>query len=272
MKIRITLFILIFIALGWFGFKELQARQLDRVYTAIAQDCQPKGATSQSELISALRACVHANSVHNMDAEFYANWRDPLKMATEMRRYQIGERKDKPHFECSTRSTILRAVLEKNGIKARDAILAKYEKGFPDHVVVEAYNRQTSNWEMHDPTYDVYFAESPDGLPLISKDLLMAPKDSGIVPCRNPNDCGWDKPYGDVSEQYLKDYWVLLRLRDDGSHKWQTFYRPDHFPIAVAAPDSEQGAYCDWKPKYCELKPQPIHPPIEDTPKQPEAK
>lgn len=257
MKKRIALFTLLVIGILVLGFHQMKAQRLQETYLAIAKDCVPEKPASQGALINTLRACVHANSVHNMDEEFYRDWRDPQKMADNLRAYQSGKTKDKPHFECSTRSTVLKALYEIYKIPAYDVIFAKYEKEYPEHVVIEAFNSDTKAWELHDPTYDIYFANKKEsGKPLTAMDLLSDTSGSDIVPCTTPDNCGWDVAYGQPGEDYLKAYWGLYRVKNMAADKWQPYYRPDRFDISkpLEAYGSIQ-TFCTAKPKYCAMPP-----------------
>jgi hypothetical protein len=249
-KIALTLVVGVFIlAYGVLAALDyLDQRKLSRIHNEMAQLCLQKYAQPGETIADAFRSCVHENTTHNIDDEFYAHWKDEAGMAQSALDYLRGTLKEKPHFECSTRTGLMLGLLEAKGIKAQDLIVARFEENYNDHVVVGVWNPEKKSWDVHDPSYDIFLADRVTKIPATAHELLLRPL-SDFVPCTEKDKCSWDiKTTQQIPVTELFGLWGVMAYKDL-SGEWDLLYNQKKFdPYQVLGSQS----YCEKRRKYCE--------------------
>ncbi len=229
----------------------LDEREGVRLHAEIAQLCLQKYTASDETVPDRLRHCVHENTLHEIDDEFYSHWKDKNKMAAAMLAYLKGETSKRPHFECSTRTGLMLTLLETQGIKAQDLIVARFDKEYTDHVVVGVWDDKKQSWLVHDPSYDVFLADKVTKEPVSAHELLLRPL-ATFVPCEAKNKCGWDIISDDKTPvTHLFGLWGIMAYKDF-SGDWDLLYNEKKFdPYQVLGEQS----YCEKRRKYCNEPP-----------------
>lgn len=229
----------------------VESRQLAHIHAEMAQLCLEKYGKADETVADAFRSCVHENTMHNIDDEFYAHWKDEAHMAQAALEYLQGKRKEKPHFECSTRTGLMLGLLEAQGIAAQDLIVARFNKDYNDHVVVGVWAPEKKSWIVHDPSYDIFLADRATKKPATAHDLLLRPL-IDFVPCVDKDKCSWDfKTNQQIPVTELFGLWGIMAYKDL-SGDWDLLYNKKKFdPYQVLGDQS----YCQKRRKYCDEAP-----------------
>ncbi len=224
-------------------------RQLRDLYGELASLCLKRDYPAGATVPDRLRACAHGATDHRIDDEFYARWKDPLLMAQSVHDVLTDKRQAQPSFECSTRTGLLIGMLRAQGYTARDVVIISTKATFPDHVVAEVWNEDGQEWEVQDPTYDVYFRSVRDAAERPSAHEIVAGRTRDVFPCRDGGLCGWKQ----VSDEnlyfdHIRSYWNAAAHKDE-TGDWQLAYDPDRFnpyePVSGIT-------YCNQREKHCE--------------------
>lgn len=210
---------------------------------------------NHSMVLDMMRHCVHKNSLHRIDEEFYAlGEQGEHAYAENVIQYAEGKLKKLPHLECSMRSITLTSVYRELGYKARNIIVARHAPKFPDHVVTEVYNPQTADWEMQDASYDIHMKDKKSAKRLNASDAVKLPYED-YNPCNIDGYCGWDIVSFDKtsSADRLKLFWGMAFLGSyDDVKRGPLIYNPDKFAIEVSYTIGEKDiSYCDKRPRHC---------------------
>lgn len=216
---------------------------------------------NHSLVLDTLRDCVHQNSKHSMDDEFYAIARKAGKgvlanrsYAEEVIKYAKGKRDTRPHLECSKRARTLTSLYNALGYKARHIRVSAYAANFPDHVLSEVYNPQTQDWEFQDPSFNVHIKNIKSQKRLSLKELIQT-DNSELVPCQFKNNCGW-KQYTHDGYFHTNGILNLTGIAFLGSYddirRGPLIYNPEKFPIEnPISYDDKDYTYCDLRPRHC---------------------
>jgi hypothetical protein len=211
------------------------------------------GAESKTDFharADAVRIFVNDNSMHKMDKEFYAIWRDRTKVAGAVLDYSQGRAHQPAHLECSTRQDILHAMLESLGYRTRTVVLYKAAPDLPSHTFLEILNPQTQRWEVEDPAYDIYWRHRKSGARASIVDVMRNPKE--FEPCGRKS-CGWaQKSREGLKAKVLRPYFGIVTLIDRVRHVRVSLYAAGINPKAVY--NDKKGApapFCALKPKEC---------------------
>ncbi len=245
----------LFALLCWVGVPflrdTLEQARLKTLYKEISALCLQREADDGRTVPGRLRQCVRDATEHNIDAEFYANWKNPVRMTRGVLEYLRGTRPAKMHFECSTRSGLLIGLLRAQGYQARDVILIKPAPNFPDHVTVEVWDAQRQAWEVQDPTYNIYYRHKGTRAHLSAEEILAADVNE-VIPCRDEDNCGWSRTTKEnLPIKTLRDYWDTM-ARKDADGTWQIYYDADGFDPYHTV---DQLTYCEKREKFCKNPP-----------------
>lgn len=238
----------ILIAMAAYGaLRYAEDRATARLYAEIARLCLQAYDGEGETIPDRLRRCVHAHTAYGIDDEFYARWKDRNAMAGAMFAHLSGKAQKKPSFECATRAGLMIALLESQGIKAQDLIVARFDSGYTDHVVVGVRTADGASWTVHDPSYDVFMADAASKIPATAHELLLRPL-TEFVPCTGKNKCGWDIVSGDkMPVTHLIGLWGIMAYKDF-SGDWDLLYNKEKFnPYQVLGGQS----YCEKRRKHC---------------------
>jgi hypothetical protein len=196
----------------------------------------------------AVRAFINDHSSHNIDAEFYADWPHPYLMAEKVIAHARGARAAPPHMECSTRTTLMSAILRQMGFATRRIDI--YDAGtLRSHTFLEVMNPDTGAWETQDPDYDIYWrrAGSPERVSIseAAGDL------DNIVPCGRTS-CRWSISSREGTRaEALRDYLDFIVVRERASSRRYTVHTARADPAKVYEHRSRTGTFCDVLAKNC---------------------
>lgn len=179
--------------------KAMVTEEMVTQYQAFANLCLRNiDRTNHSLVLDMLRNCVHQNSEHNVDKEFFSiasnaesNIEANKNYAQEVIKYAKQERDTKPHLECSKRARTLVSLYRALGYDARHIRVTVYKENFPDHVMTEVYNTSTENWEVQDASFNVHIKSVKTDKRLNMAEIIKLDTQE-IVPCPLKGQCGWN--------------------------------------------------------------------------------
>ena len=135
--------------------------------------------------VDAAREFINANSQHNMNDEFYAEWHHVDVLKQGVLAHAKGQTAKLQPLECSTRSRLLADMLRVLGYRVRTIHL--YSEGLVEsHTFIDVLNPASGRWETQDADYNTYW-QSKSGERVSIVDVAANPK--AYVPC-GPDTCG----------------------------------------------------------------------------------
>ncbi len=166
--------------------KERIDKQIAIIEPIIEQQLDDK---SFHTLTDTVRSFVHKNSIHAIDDEFYAHWKDAPLMMEKLVTYAQNKTGAPPHLECSTRTKLAETILQSMGYDTRSIDVFKQGNKFLSHSFYEVLNPETGRWEVHDPDFDLFWRHIKTGKRASITDLI---KDefSNFEPCWKTDQCG----------------------------------------------------------------------------------
>ena len=233
----------------------------NKAFAALAPDfislcLEDTNRSDHSFILGRLRQCVYDNSIHNVDEEFYAHWRAPT--SDKLRRimnFAKGDAMEPPHMECSTRTEVLEELYLFMGYDTKKYIVAKPANEFPDHVLVEVLNPDTTKKELHDPTFNVSYNHLGTGKRLSAIDVLQTPIFE-IVACSNSGECSRQQMMNDIEPLFMKMqhyYGLFYHKPDTGNKDGILSINKSRFdPEQKFEVDGEMMTYCEKKAKNCQ--------------------
>lgn len=154
---------------------------------AIPDDAEP------STKFDMVRRFIHGHSRHAADAAFQRVHGNGNLIAEGLIAHALGQNSEPVHLECSTRSNLMLAVLQRLGYQARIVYVfdtdANSSGKLQSHTFVDVFNPATQNWESQDSDYNIFWRSAPVG-DRVSV-FEMAEELSKIEPC-DETKCGWD--------------------------------------------------------------------------------
>ena len=198
-----------------------------------------------------IHAFVRDNSQYKMDEEFYAIWQDRMKVADAFLAGLEGKRADKPHMECSTRSNLLAALVEKEGYRTRNVVLYNPEDKLNNHRIIEILNPETQKWEAYDVTYDVYYRNKDTKERASTAEVGANPEK--YETCKPSGKCGWNLVTDDGHKaDKLKKYLNIITVNDKETGLRLTLHADDLAEDRVyTTGDNKTGTFCDLFAKNC---------------------
>lgn len=199
-----------------------------------------------------IRNFVHKHSVHKIDGEFFSYWRNQNLILDKFYDHAAGKKKGKLHLECSTRTFIQEGLLRHLGYRTRSVDVYQFKENFPSHSFLEVFNPDSSQWEVHDPDYNVFWKNKETGNVASIEDLIR----DGIVkysPCVSKGVCGealGTKKYKDIMR--LDTYFKLAVIIDRDKNYRPLLVNKQGFDLQQAMPTSKGTLpYCEYMPKNC---------------------
>ena len=169
----------------------------------IVGDIQSEPFDNPSDLFDAVRNYIHHNSRHKEGSYYHQN-RAFITDSVMKDLYQIahGLKDSLPDLSCSPRAWAMRRVLKAMDIETRIVMLYQVRdaKVF-SHTVMEAYNKDDENWELHDPDVNLFFVDTLNHTRITylgMKDMNVA----NYLPC-NGDSCSWDLTYYDFRDKSM---------------------------------------------------------------------
>ena len=195
------------------------------------------------------RMFVNDHSVHNIDAEFYALWRAPDRVAAALLDHAQGRRPDKPHLECSTRTTVLGGLLQELGFATRRVVIFNTDQQLESHTFLEVLNPQTGHWEIQDPDYDIYWQEKASRRRAGIAAVIADPQ--AHEPCGRER-CGWDHPSSEgQTPNFIRPFLKVASIIDKARGHRFTIYHPDFDPRQRFTYADHEGTFCQLLAKNC---------------------
>ena len=249
-SLRIFSFIAIAASLTWLAVNEgLQTYRSARVAEAAKNTLELVNLTSgmaPSAVADAVRQFINANSVHKIDAEFYAHWGDNERIFRRLAAHYRGE-DTPPHLECSSRAGLVAIMLRQLGFLARSIVVYDPGENFPSHTFLEFFNGKTGRWEAQDPDYNVYWIKHSTGQRIGIHEIIASDLNK-IVPCIGDT-CKWNiESVEGLHIKKIKTYLGLSSIRD---------YANGNRPLLVnqkRIPKNRLEAFCKKVKKDCRQK------------------
>jgi hypothetical protein len=224
--------------------KQEYINNLDRIKDVILKNVPTETTT---DIIRAVIAFVHDNSLHLVDDEHSAYAYDgPLVTKKLLLAYQ-GDANEKPHLSCGPRSCAMRDLLTRFRITARTIqLFSTAHKDVKGHRLLEVFNPEKQIWEVWDPDYRVTYVDaltkkSLDIMAILFGDLeKIMPKDGHIE--------GWKETR---TEKLIKDNYfgaVLFEVPPQQIQYSVIIINQEKFDINKAFSDGS--TFKDWTRKY----------------------
>ena len=195
--------------------------------------------------IDTLMAFVHNNSVHQIDDEFWDDFRNKPRTLDKLIAHAKGESKVLPHMECSTRSKLLLPLVRKAGYEAHMVDLFKYKPEYNSHVMVEVKNPDTGLWEAYDPTYKIHWKHEDTNARVSVRDLVFTPG-FPFSPCLDEIRCGYGR--ADARAKVPEDvegFFGLAVIMDDEGQGSIQLNNSERFDLN-RKPEGGDKLFCDW--------------------------
>lgn len=247
-----VLLAVIVVILGVRKFPDVKADVLEQMRRAEIYDLSgvDKARTFHAK-IDTLMAFVHNNSVHNIDDEFWDDFRNKPRTLDKLLAHAKGESKERPHMECSTRSKLLLPLIRKAGFEAHMVDLFMYKPQYDSHVVVEVKNPDTGLWEVYDPTYKIHWKNQNTNARASMRDLVFTPN-FPFTPCLDEIRCGYGRTdHAFPVPEKVEGFFGLAVLMDDEGQGSVQLNNPERFDLNQK-PEGGDKVFCDWaKKRWC---------------------
>lgn len=231
-------------------FKEYQKQKKlqDTTEALIAHAAIPEDA-SFHETIDAVRIFVNNNSVHHINEEFYAIWRNGVLVSQTMLDYIEGRRETPVPLECSTRTGMMDRMLTLMGYRTRVINIFDAADDYPGHVFLEVLNPDTKTWEAQDPDYDIYWQHKENRTRV---SIVEAIQDFGSYqPCGRQS-CGWNhRSHENLKIARVQGYFDYISVIDRTANERYTIYAPQTDLSAFYKKDNMPGPFCFHHAKFC---------------------
>ena len=144
------------------------------------------------------RDFIHRNTDITQQGDYAADFSDAVQMIFD---YSQGE-SDAPQLYCDGMSTAMLTVFREVGIESRLIFLYSAASGwFSQHTFLEVFNPDTQQWEVHDPTFNLYFVDTVTGERASIERLVFGDLET-LAGCATDGTCSREA-LTDSVEQYL---------------------------------------------------------------------
>lgn len=212
------------------------------------------------QIVDTVREFVNSNSIHmtsDDDPEFFNIWGNNPAIAAKMASSAKGENDAPVHLECSSRSAIMRMILEALDIRVRTIALYAHRKDYHSHVFIEVQDKETKDWHIQDPGYDLFWQDSDTKKRMSVIDIVDQGTDN-ITPCHTPRDCrwGWHNKGAQGAPRVLKAFFGLAVIKDKVENTRDLYYNNDTFPLNEPQEVIGKGivTFCEFEDKNCRGK------------------
>lgn len=136
--------------------------------------------TEQSR-INFIRNWVNTNSVHLIDQEHDSYAFNVAEVLNRLNNYALGKGA-RPHLSCGPRAYAMKAILDFIGIRSRiiDLFglteLSDESLKVSPHTLIEVLDADTKKWVLHDPDFNVVYADSISRVYLSADEMLHLDK------------------------------------------------------------------------------------------------
>ena len=144
---------------------------------------------SETARLDFIRQWVNQNSIHLIDKQHnkYA-FNTPLVLAMLWKTHQTNQ--NPAHLSCGPRTLAMQAILNELGIQNRMVYI--FTDNYPQvrsHTFLEVFNRETRQWEVQDPDFNLYYVNLQTQRRVATADLLWGDLET-LVPASQAG-MGW---------------------------------------------------------------------------------
>ncbi len=245
--------IAVILGTAWFAIDAIDERQKAKLADAYVQEIISRlGLVTTQDFhqrLDTVRTFINDNSVHKIDAEFWANHGNPASFAAGVLAHAKGDAHKPIHMECSTRTNLMRRIFEALGYQTRVVAIFNSRTNLHSHTFLEVMNPETKRWETQDADYDIYWRDESSGLRISLAD--EAESIDGIEPCGR-NDCGWGHAsWEGIRVEKLKPYLEIISLTDKGRDLRYALYTSRADLDRTYRKERKRGSFCEVEAKRC---------------------
>ncbi|MCA9894062.1 MAG: hypothetical protein KC615_13830 [Anaerolineae bacterium] len=194
-------------------------------WSDMARHLHEQGYASIGELLHYTRNFVHDNTNIGEDnaasahERFAADYSDAAQMMID---YAEGNIDAGPGLWCDGMTTAMHTVLAELGIESRLIFFYGQVPGYiSQHTMIEVFNADTQLWELHDPTFNLYFVDGAGGIASVER-VVFGNLDS-VTACDASDDCTKD------NLAIVQDYFDAFRY----GYSNEFWVNPDRFDVSV---------------------------------------
>ena len=170
---------------------QLKAHLRQNVLINIRKFIESQCFHSEAERIDFIRDWVYRNSIHKIDAEHDEYASDISRVLSMLwRSHQTS--KDYPHLSCGPRAYAMKAILD--DLRIPNRIIMIFADNYFEinaHTFLEVFDRDTRNWELQDPDFDIYYIDVHNQKRLPGAALIWGDLNS-VIPI-SPSKGGWEQ-------------------------------------------------------------------------------
>lgn len=196
--------------------------------------------------IDSVRLFILGNSIRGADKEIYGPNGGQVLLAKMLIAHAEDKSQKLPRVECSYRSGLMAAVLERMGYETRIVNVFNTTDLSPkvpqsSHTFLDVKNPSSGVWESQDPDYDLYWKSINTGSRIAVSDF--GEDIDQIEPCR-PNACGWDIIAKGVPRNLIR-YFQIFSLFDETKNRRYSLYTSRADLTAIHGNSGRHGKFCD---------------------------
>jgi hypothetical protein len=242
------------LVLAWFAANGLRKWQDARAARAHVQDIVARldlaAIPDVHQRLDQVRGFINDHSERKLDAEFYANRRSAAAFASGVLAHAKGQLSDPINMECSTRTRLMRAILNALGDRTRDVAIFDSHRNLKSHSFLEVLNPETRRWETQDADFDIYWRDQRTGERVSLAERAEAL--DTIEPCGRDR-CGWDQASREgLKPEMLKVFLDIVSITDRESGLRYAVYTSRADLDRTYRKRGNTGAFCEVETKRCE--------------------
>lgn len=238
----------VWFAVNWFNERQMTMRtdaQVQEIITMLGLVDIP----DFHQQVDKVRVFINDNSTHKVDRAFWANHGDPAAFAGGVLAYAKRLSTEPVHMECSTRSNLMRRILEALGHETRIVAVFNSRTNLKSHSFLEVMNSETGRWETQDPDYDIYWRSKKSAERISLADTAEVIGE--IEPCGRES-CGWEHVSREgIRAEKLTDYLDIISITDKQKAGRYAFYTSRADLSTTYSKGQKQGAFCQVEAKRC---------------------
>lgn len=198
--------------------------------------------------VDKVRTFINDNSIHKIDEAFWSNQGNAAAFAAGLIAHAKKLSSVPVHMECSTRSNLMKLVLQALGYQTRIIAIFNSRTNLRSHSFLEVMNPDTGRWETQDPDYDIYWRskKSAERVSLAE----MAEAVAGIEPCGRES-CGWQHASREgMKAKKLMNYLDIISISEKQKVRY-TLYTSRADLGGAYIKGQKRGAFCQVEAKRC---------------------
>jgi len=221
---------------------QLEVHLRQNMLSVIRKYIESQDFHSETERIDFIRDWVYRNSIHKIDAEHEEYAFDSSRVLFMLWHSYLTS-KDYPHLSCGPRTYAMKAILDDLGISNRIiGIFADDYFGIKGHTFLEAFDRQTRNWEVEDPDFDISYIDIHNRKRLPAADLIWDDLNS-VIPV-SPTKEGWEQNHVSLLKRDYLGAMIFDNLWEET--KSVILINLDRFPADKFFQENEVTSFCEF--------------------------